>query len=189
MQSQRELESQRAQRKRAGKADRRGDALPRRGAKEKGQGKAERPRAVERNDRQEVEGREHKVRSGKDKGPLPPRPQAEERKENGAEKVDCHPRERDDQLAPIGEPCKGGSVQLRAERCKAEALDGYAVVAHGSEVAQLVQRCGGQDRRNDRERRNDGGEQHEQPEARVHAHSGAKRSLRHRQWDRGILSR
>ena len=122
MQAQRELESQRAQRKRAGKADRRGDTLPRGRPEKEGQGKAERQRAVERNDRQEVEGREHKVRSGKDKGPLPRRPQAEESEENGAEKVDCHPRERDDQLAPIGEPCKGGSVQLRAERCKAWLL-------------------------------------------------------------------
>ena len=163
VQSQRELESQRAQRKRAGKADRRGDTLPRGRPEKEGQGKAERPRAVERNDRQEVEGREHKVRSGKDKAPLPPRPQAEERKENGAEKVDCHPRERDDQLAPIGEPREGGSVQLRAERCKAEVLDGYAVVAHGGKMPQLVQHRGSQDRRNDREWRNDGGEQHEQP--------------------------
>lgn len=130
------------------------------------------------------------MRSGKDKAPLPPRPQAEEREENSAEKVDCHPRERDDQLAPIGEPREGGSVQLRAERCKAEVLDGYAVVAHGGKMSQLVQRRGGQDR----------------PATTVSGETmtassmssqklaftrtfGAKRSLRHRQWDRGILNR
>lgn len=96
-------------------------------------------------------------------------------KRKGAEKIDGNAGERDSQLAGIGKARERGGVEHRAEGGETQCAQAHAEIAQRGQMSQLVERGGGEHRRDDRGRRNGEREKKEKIKARADVDATPKR--------------